>query len=102
MIKSLVVTLLLVLISSGCASGPAPAPRQSLEMQEKWKAQVLQSYQEYVKLQLVSPASAQFPYEPSVSASYMPDKNVSTLVAMGQVDSQNRFGAMLRSSFIIG
>ena len=58
-------------------------------------------YKQEVKDRLKAPATASFPREPGMLAGYDPDKNVTTLAAVGDVDSQNSFGAMLRSGYMI-
>jgi hypothetical protein len=52
---------------------------------------------EYVKKQLLSPASAKFPFEP-VNLWYFPD---STVVIKSYVDASNAYGVMLRYNYYI-
>lgn len=52
--------------------------------------------QKFVKEQLVSPASAQFP---SINNAKIIKKNMNTWLVVSYVDSQNRFGAMLRNYY---
>ena len=96
-----VVVALVAGVSSGCASmQPAPASTPITVLPE-WKAFVLQNYQWVVKNQLKAPTTAEFEREPFVTAAYDPSKDETSLTALGDVDAQNSFGALMRSSYFV-
>jgi hypothetical protein len=74
---------------------------QSIDVRADWKEYVMANYQESVKDQLLSPASARFEKAPTLFAAYCPGLNYVTISAVGSVDAQNAFGGLLRRTYFV-
>lgn len=74
---------------------------QAIDVRADWKEFVMSHYQDDVKDQLLSPASARFENPPVLFASHCPGENYVAISAAGQVDAQNPFGALIRKSYFI-
>lgn len=79
---------------------PTNAPSQSTQPIHEDKADEITAFvmsQTFVKRELVSPSSAKFPWFDKSMATQVDED---TWVISSYVDSQNRFGAMLRTYYI--
>ncbi|WP_286975094.1 hypothetical protein [Acetomicrobium sp. UBA5826] len=77
------------------------APSQSAQPAHENKADKTEAIimaEEFVKDRLVSPSSAKFPWRSSETTAVKVDED--TWVISSYVDSQNKFGAMLRTYYI--
>lgn len=86
------------------SSQAGPKWRIAEPKEPKWKTtdNSIMAYvmmQEFVKDRLVSPASAKFPYGLRNNQDVTVKKNGDEYTIFGYVDSQNRFGAMLRTYY---
>jgi len=79
---------------------PTNAPSQSTQPIHEDKADEITAFvmsQTFVKRELVSPSSAKFPWFDKSMATQVDED---TWIINSYVDSQNRFGAMLRTNYI--
>lgn len=86
----LIIVVSVVLIFSSNSGTKAPKPEHS-------KAAAWTMMEEFVKARLKSPASAKFPW---YSEDLVKDLGNGRYVISAYVDSQNSFGAMLRTNFV--
>lgn len=80
---------------------PTNAPSQSAQPAHEDKADKTEAIimaEKFVKDRLVSPSSAKFPWRSSETTAVKVDED--TWVISSYVDSQNKFGAMLRTYYI--
>ena len=72
-----------------------------VEVKPQWRTFVIMNYQEHVKENLKAPASARFEREPTITASFDPEKKMAMLQASGEVDAQNSYGALIRGDYMV-
>lgn len=77
------------------------APLPEIAVQPEWRDFALANYKECVKREVRSPATAQFEQPPVIAARYDSAKNDTSLTALGDVDAQNGFGALLRAQYVV-
>lgn len=85
--------LLLVLVA-GCSS--TVKPHEHVETPPEAKEVALAQYRSAVLGVLPTPATARFSGQPIVVSGRDPDTKEVTVVAMGYVDAENEYGALLR------
>lgn len=101
----IIVLVLILLLGYGCNEllcnneAPEPEPKKSFNDQlDDLKGEAYYSSQDFLNKRLKSPASAQYQdyFENPEISKYIGD---STFVINAYVDSQNSYGAMLRSNY---
>jgi hypothetical protein len=79
---------------------PPRVQLQNVPLKPIWDIYARENVEQWVKFNLKAPSSATIHPPLIITASYDASKDETSLTAFGDVDAQNSFGAMLRSTYL--